>query len=162
MHGIEKNSLKGDRLAHLDNESTLKARIQTTNEIPKHFPQSSDILAMYLALFALHLLGSPALAHTGNYNAERDAAATVNPGGPFKPCTSFFTVMRPFGCTITEPAQSTTHLIDCHGCVLSTRTMVNTLFGHGPVCVGGLRTVTATVGHKPATVTACLTIPSPE
>jgi hypothetical protein len=69
-------------------------------------------------------------------------------------CTSVITSTAPFGCTITVPARTKTELIDCKGCTLSTTTVINRLFGLGPECVGGRKTVQGGTGV--ARATACL------
>jgi hypothetical protein len=69
-------------------------------------------------------------------------------------CTSVVTQTAPFGCTITVPARTKTELIDCKGCTLSTTTVINRLFGLGPECVGGRKTVQGGTGV--ARATACL------
>ena len=70
-------------------------------------------------------------------------------------CTSTITATLPFGCTVGKAAHTCTTSIDCHGCVLSTTSVPNTFFGHGPVCVNGIITHTKT--HSTATATACIT-----
>ena len=96
------------------------------------------------------MLSSPFLLLVFNFHAQADLGdytATT--------CTSTVTELRPFGCTITAAEHSTTKPVDCLGCTLTTEMRVNTLFGHGPVCVDGLQTVTdASVTQ---TVTACAT-----
>lgn len=69
-------------------------------------------------------------------------------------CTSVITSTAPFGCTITVPPRTQTELINCKGCALKTTTVINRLFGLGPECVDGRKTVEGGTGV--ATATKCL------
>ncbi|GAB7333696.1 hypothetical protein MBLNU13_g05239t1 [Cladosporium sp. NU13] len=69
-------------------------------------------------------------------------------------CTHVVTSTEPFGCQITVPPRTRTELIDCKGCALTTTTVVNRLFGLGPECLSGRKTVQGGTGV--ATATKCL------
>jgi hypothetical protein len=70
-------------------------------------------------------------------------------------CVNTITQHQPYGCTITNAAQTTTESIDCKGCILSTAFVQVGFFGHGPVCFGGRKTMTD--AKVTATVQACAT-----
>ncbi|KAF2483674.1 hypothetical protein BDY17DRAFT_324390 [Neohortaea acidophila] len=78
---------------------------------------------------------------------------TVCASGSGGQCTSTITDTIPYGCTVTGPANTATTAVDCGGCVLSTTSSINALFGVGPVCIGGRTTVPDP--ESTSTVTVC-------
>jgi len=94
----------------------------------------STTLLMLLAVTTSAALAPRQVA----YDADSQPAAHTTTS-----CTTTLTTTRPFGCTISVAATTATDaFIDCQGCDIATETVVNRLFGHGPVCFGGWKTVT--------------------
>ena len=83
-----------------------------------------------------------------------NTTTTVTACSASSTCTHVVTSTEPFGCQITVPARTKTELIDCKGCALTTTTVVNKLFGLGPECQGGRKTVQGGTGV--AVATKCL------
>ena len=126
--------------------------IVRTSPLPQSCPPTSPFL------------DTQSTAHTNNFPPNQVRCALPTPIPNTTPtvtacsasptCTSVVTATAPFGCTITVPARTQTEMIDCKGCTLSTTTVINRLFGLGPECVGGRKTVQGGTGV--ARATACL------
>ena len=85
--------------------------------------------------------------------AQPQSTSTPIPTPTSTQCVNTITQHQPYGCTITNAAQTTTESIDCKGCTLSTAFVQVGFFGHGPVCFGGRKTVVD--AGVIATVVAC-------
>lgn len=128
-----------------DNKASIK--IQTchyrhSNTDQKHTNHQISHTMHFHSTTLLMLLATTTSASLAPRQVAYDAESQPAPP-TITPCTTTLTTTRPFGCTISVAATTTTDVyIDCQGCDIATETVVNRLFGHGPVCFGGWKTVT--------------------
>jgi hypothetical protein len=105
---------------------------------------------MYFSTLLFSIFTASALAQYGAASSS-SAPTTVT-----SQCTQTVTAHQAFGCTITNAGHIATESIDCKGCIISTTTVANGFFGHGPVCFNGRKTMTDT--KITATVQACAAV----
>lgn len=110
---------------------------------------------MYLLHFIISILTAVAVAKPFNPALFQEIEVDRNNEQGTPTCHITITEMIPFGCTVFAAATTTTSMTDCGSCALTTTSKVNELFGLGPVCIGGRKTITATT--TTATATACFT-----